>query len=68
MAAPRPLVDVIAGALHLSRIHGVDVDPARIRQWATRGKVTRHGRRGRHTRYDLEELEQVAAKLLAPRP
>jgi DNA-binding transcriptional MerR regulator len=37
----------------------VGVSEATIRQWARRGKITRHGRPGR-AEYDLDELLALA--------
>lgn len=36
------------------------VTPATIRKWASRGRITRHGRPGR-AEYDLDEIFRLAA-------
>lgn len=58
------LADVELCTLHLRRIFGCEVDPARIRQWARRGVIGRHGRAGRRVLYDLGEVQAAAERLI----
>lgn len=55
------LVDAVMASLHLQLAYGVDVSPARIRQWASRGEIPRR-RTGRY-RYDLHDIIARATAL-----
>jgi hypothetical protein len=56
----RALVTIDLAALHLARYTGRPFDPALIRKWASRGEIGRHGKQGRLTLYDVDELERAA--------
>lgn len=47
------LADTAAAAASVGR------PAATIRTWARRGLLTRHGKRGRHTLYDLDEVRMT---------
>ena len=57
---PDQLVDAAAAAAYVTKVTGRSCVPATIRQWATRGHVTRQGQRGRNTLYDLREIHTRA--------
>jgi DNA-binding transcriptional MerR regulator len=60
------MVDAYAASVDLAETFGVQVAPATIRSWASRGHVTRMARDGRRRLYDLDELRQrVESGLLA---
>lgn len=72
---PAALAEIDAAALHMARTYGPDTEPdadtlkrwaGRIRKWATRypRDITDHGREGRRRRYDLDELQRVAERVL----
>lgn len=58
MIKPRKrLVDSTVAALYLAKTYGLTLSPAAIRQWGTRGHITRYGT-GRHgPHYDLNEID-----------
>lgn len=67
------VAEIDAAALHMVRTYGQEDTPAerkrwagRIRLWAHRypQEITDHGRTGRRRRYDLEELQRVADRVL----
>lgn len=58
-------VDAYEAAADLAMRHHRDVDPALIRKWASLGKVTRKGRQGTRTLYDLGEVREYAARIWA---
>lgn len=66
------LAGIDVAALHMARAYGPDTSDAtrrrwaaRIRKWAARypDQITDHGREGRRRRYDLAELQAVAARV-----
>ncbi len=58
VTGPRVYVDAAMASVHLVMAYGARVTPQQIRQWGTRGLVSRRpcGR----FRYDLEEVEAYA--------
>ncbi|WP_431935826.1 hypothetical protein [Micromonospora sp. RP3T] len=76
---PPVLAEIDAAALHMARTYS-NTDPptpdqvkrwtARIRKWASRypNEITDHGRAGRLRRYDLNELHQVAERMISTTP
>lgn len=57
---PDHLVTAAEAALRVTQLTGRPCTPATIRKWAQREHLTRQGRRGRNTLYDLREVEARA--------
>jgi hypothetical protein len=61
VAPPKTLVNASDAALYFRVVHSVCVQPATIRQWASRKRIGSHG--VRRERYDLREIVAYAKTL-----